>query len=353
MKKYGKRVLAALLVFVLALGMVGCTKEEKKDQKSQIEESAKSLSEAYGSEKDSVLLDASVLPAGDGGSDWTAIALAFSGTAKKEEEQAYLKRLEDYVAKTYKQSGTLSKVKATEYHRIALTMLALSGNPEKVKTSDGVINLVADGTWNFTGGSPGLQGANGLCYGLLLLDAGNYTNSRKPDLRKDMITELLTYQKKSGGFCIDNSLDPEVDITAMAIQALAPYRNEEMCKRANVDAGKLKKSIDAALSWLAGKETEKAEFLYDGTASSESISQVILALCAMGKDPKSDSTFTKKDTTLLDALSYFRTGNGMYLHEKTDEEESIMATYQALIAMEAVQKEQTEKRWIYDFTDRK
>ena len=37
------------------------------------------------------------------------------------------------------------------------------------------------------------------------------------------------------------------------------------------------------------------------------------------------------------------------LHEKADEEGSAMATYQAMIALEAVQKLRTEKKWIFDF----
>ena len=244
----------------------------------------------------------------------------------------------------------LSKVKATEYHRIALTMLALDGNPEKVKNASGkVIDLVADGTWNFTKGDPGIQGANGLCYALLMLDAGDYNNPKKPELRKKFITELLEYQKESGGFCIDNSLDPEVDITAMAVQALAPYYKEDKCKKEKLDAQKMKESIDAAVKWLAAQESDDAEFLYDNIASSESISQVILALCALERDPGKDETFTKKESTLLDALAKFRKEDGIYMHEKADEEGSAMATYQAMIALEAVQKLRTEKKWIFDF----
>lgn len=353
MRKYGKRLLAGILAFTLAVGSAGCAKEEtqvKKDLKSQIAQSAESLDTFYESQEKSVLLDESMLPAGDGTSDWTAVALTFSGKVDSKVQAAYLNRLQKYVEKAYEQGGGLSKVKATEYHRIALTMLALDGNPEKVKNASGkVIDLVADGTWNFTKGDPGIQGANGLCYALLMLDAGDYNNPKKPELRKKFITELLEYQKESGGFCIDNSLDPEVDITAMAVQALAPYYKEDKCKKEKLDAQKMKESIDAAVKWLAAQESDDAEFLYDNIASSESISQVILALCALERDPGKDETFTKKESTLLDALAKFRKEDGIYMHEKADEEGSAMATYQAMIALEAVQKLRTEKKWIFDF----
>ena len=173
--------------------------------------------------------------------------------------------------------------------------------------------------------------------------------TQNPELRKKFITELLEYQKESGGFCIDNSLDPEVDITAMAVQALAPYYKEGKCKKEKLDAQKMKESIDAAVKWLAAQESDDAEFLYDNIASSESISQVILALCALERDPEKDETFTKKESTLLDALAKFRKEDGIYMHEKADEEGSAMATYQAMIALEAVQKLRTEKKWIFDF----
>ena len=94
------------------------------------------------------------------------------------------------------------------------------------------------------------------CYALLMLDAGDYNNPKQPELRKKFITELLEYQKESGGFCIDNSLDPEVDITAMAVQALAPYYKEDKCKKEKLDAQKMKESIDAAVKWLAAQESD-------------------------------------------------------------------------------------------------
>ena len=48
-------------------------------------------------------------------------------------------------------------------------------------------------------------------------------------------------------------------------------------------------------------------------------------------------------------LAKFRKEDGIYMHEKADEEGSAMATYQAMIALEAVQKLRTEKKWIFDF----
>ena len=230
-------------------------------------------------------------------------------------------------------------------------MLALDANPEKVKNASGkVIDLVADGPWNFTKGDPGIQGANGLCYALLMLDAGDYNNPKKPELRKKFITELLEYQKESGGFCIDNSLDPEVDITAMAVQALAPYYKEDKCKKEKLDAQKMKESIDAAVKWLASLESDDAEFLYYNFASSESISQVILALSTYGIDCNKDARFQKKEKGLYDNLMEYYKKDGSFSH-LLDGDSDPMATDQAFCAMAAYSRFLNGKTSFFDMSD--
>lgn len=268
------------------------------------------------------------------------MVLAFSG--QKDAYADYLERLNQYVAKEYEQNGCLSEVKATEYHRISLTMLALGGDPTSIEASDGtVIDLVADGTWNFAGDSPGLQGANGLAYALLTLDAKKYEPSKDAgEIRQKLVEELLDYQLESGAFCLDRSLGGDVDITAMALQALAPYQ----------ETPKVQEAVERALSWLSGQLTEDAGFLCYGEGSAESSAQVILALCALGIDPEQDIDFQKNGKTMLDGLKQYRRKDGTYQHTAEDEEENIMATYQSLLALEAVQRLENGKGWIFDFT---
>ena len=122
MRKYGKRLLAGILAFTLAVGSAGCAKEEtqvKKDLKSQIAQSAESLDTFYESQEKSVLLDESTLPAGDGTSDWTAVALTFSGKADSKVQAAYLNRLQKYVEKAYERSAfTVSSSSRDITHRV-------------------------------------------------------------------------------------------------------------------------------------------------------------------------------------------------------------------------------------------
>ncbi len=333
MKKIWNRISACILIATVVLSGAACAGSNQKTTKNQplatqIRQSAESLKEE---------LKEDTLEAGSQTADWTAMVLTFAG---EKDEKKYLTELETYIAKQYKKQGCLSKVKATEYHRSALTILTLGGDPADVSAKGEDVNLIADGTWNFPGGSPGLQGSNGLIYALLMLDSKDY-ETEQPDLREQYISELLTYQKDSGAFCIDNSLSGDIDITAMALQALAPYQEQE-------NAGT---AVRKALDWLKSQMTARGTFQSSDGESAESSAQVILALCALGKDPDKDEQFIKNDQTLLDGLEEFRMKDGMYMHETSDDKENIMATYQSLLALEAVQTLKTEHRWIFDFTD--
>lgn len=319
-----KRTAVFILLAVMVLLQIGCG--QPKTLPDMIRQSAEALDNAQKEENTQT---------GSSLGDWTAMVCALSGDKKQPEK--YLTELERYIAQQYSENGNLSQVKATEYHRAALTILALGGDPADMEEDGEQVNLIADGTWNFPGGSPGLQGANGLIYALLTLDSKKYETPEK-GIREQYIEELLTYQKDSGAFCLDNSLDGDIDITAMALQALAPYMEKKNVKQA----------VDSALSWLEEELKDGSISGEDGSA--ESSAQMILALCALGKDPAEEERFVIKEQTLLDGLNTYRLKNGMYTHDNRERKENMMATYQSMLALEAVQKLRSEQRWIWDFT---
>lgn len=318
-----------IMVLIFSLLFSTCTYAAEDDLNSMIQASARSLKNSFESKEKNILSDEKILPAGNSASDWVAMVLAFAGESDAYEN--YLNRMEDYVAEQYQTQGYLDAIKATEYHRISLTMLALGGDPANIQTDNEKINLVADGTWNFYGGSPGEQGCNGLIYALLTLEAkDNFLSEEHESFREELINELLAYQDADGGFALNASFGADIDMTAMAVQALAPYQEQTNVKEAT----------EKALQWISEKIFE--------TTASESISQTLLALCAMGIDPDNER-FIKDNQTLLDELNRFRTEDGMYQHELQDETSNLVATYQALLALEAVQKLRTEGTWIFDF----
>lgn len=272
-------------------------------------------------------------PAGTSVCDWTAMALALTGS--EEDYDSYLRDLEAYVQSCYASDGGLDRIKSTTYHRIALVVLALGGDPEEF---GGGIDLIADGTYAFAGDSVGAQGLNGWIYALLALDAsGADVPENAKYTREDMVTAIVTAQEPDGGFGLMAGKS-DVDITAMALQALAPYQGDHP------------EVIEAGLAYLSGAMNDSCRFDAYGE-SAESSAQVILALCALGINPEMDSRFCRGSRTLLTGLDAFRQEDGTYGHTEEDAEGNYLATAQTLLALKAVQKLRAGEGWIFDFTD--
>lgn len=336
-----KKMIKKTVVLVCAIMLIlpqTVRAQETSDLQTKIAQTAQSFKAL--SNKNNMLSDKACVLAGTSGSDWIAMTLAFSG--ETDDFSTYLKELQAYVAQQYKEEGCLDTFKATEYHRIAMTMLALGGDPAAVNANGTTVNLIADGTYNFTGETLGQQGSNGISYALLALDSLNYEIPADAKFTREMMIEqLLAFQTEDGGFAMTGNENSDLDITSMAVQALAPYTEQE-----NVSV-----AVDAALSWLSENLTENGTFLAYDNESAESVAQAILALCAMGIDPEADERFINNGKSLMDGLESFRCENGMYMHTKADGIEDGMATYQSLLALEAVQKLRTNGTWILNFTD--
>ena len=330
MKKYLKKMIAAVLAVLMLAVPVRAVED--------ISRTAAGLS-GLGGRAGRLLARGEDFPAGTSICDWTAMALALSGS--EEDFDAYQKALCAYVEEAYEKSGELDRVKSTTYHRIALTVLALGGDPTAFgEKPDGTpINLIADGIYAFAGDSLGLQGLNGWIYALLTLDAsGVEVPAGAKFTRDEMIDAIICAQEPDGGFGLSSGAS-DVDITAMAIQALAPYAS---------DRGD---AVEAALSFLAKAMDENCRYSAYGNESAESSAQVILALCALGIDPAEDERFCRGGENLLTGLEAYRQPDGTYAHTPADGEGNYLATAQTLLALKAVQNLRNGQTWIFDFND--
>ena len=282
------------------------------------------------------LLTEENLPAGSSVSDWTALAMARAGIA--DDYEGYLSRLQSYVEQKYAENGGLHEVKATECHRIALAAAALGGDPTAFGTKpDGTsIDLVADGTYNWQGENElGAQGLNGWIFALLSMDAvGAEVPADARYSRESIVDTIVSAQLPEGGFSLGGS-DMDVDITAMALQALAPYQ------------GQYPEVIDAALNALSAAQLPSGGFESWGAQSSESCAQVILALCALDIDPETDERFQKVDGNVIDALLAFRLNDGSFAHQ-SDGAADAMASEQAMQALAAMALRQMGEGRFFD-----
>ena len=288
------------------------------------------------------ILSSELVAPGESVSDWIAIATGCSGNPVK--RNAYLKGLEEYVTAEYERNGCLHNIKATEYHRISLAVLALGGDPTAFgkDTSGEPINLIAEGTYNWDhSDSLGTQGLNGWIWALITIDAKYYDIPRDAIYtREDMINAILAAQTDEGGFGLSGG-SPDVDITAMALQALAPYYQND----ANVRA-----SVDRALGWLSAQQNDSGDFTSWGTGSAEGTAQTVIALCSLGIDPRTDMRFVKNSRSAMDGLLQYQTQSGMFKHSLGGEDD-VMATEQAALALIALERLDAKANRLYDFTE--
>ena len=163
-----------------------------------------------------------------------------------------------------------------------------------------------------------------------LMDQGDYIHL--------IVDTIVSAQLPEGGFALGGS-DMDVDITAMALQALARYRS-----RADVSA-----AVEAGLSCLSQMQEENGAFSSWGTESSESVSQVLTALTELGLS-LDDARFVKNGQTLEDVLLRFAQDDGSFAHTPEDGG-NLLATTQAFYALTALQRARDGKTSLYDMSD--
>ena len=228
------------------------------------------------------------------GSEWYAIALSKSDDYNFTEYKA---SLEAFV-------GSNDVRSATSRQKYALALLAVGSE------SDFITETMEN--------SIGEQGLMSYVYGLHLLNNGCTSTAHTV---KSVTEQILSMQLSDGGWAVmGDHGDP--DATAMTIQALAVYYNSDE----NVTT-----AIDIALQFLSDKQLENGGYKSMGKETSESISQVIIALSALGSDAESDARFIKNGNTLFSALEQFQFDDGSYCHE-INGEHNYTSTVQAFMA---------------------
>ena len=265
------------------------------------------------------------------GSEWLVIALARSG---RDVPDSYY----DSVVKAVQSAkGQLSDKKSTEYARTILALTAIGKDPTDVGGYDLLARLadMDDVTY---------QGINGAIFALLALDSGKYDVPAAAEggtqvTRDGLVAYILAQQLSDGGWALSGtSADP--DVTAMALQALAPYRTGDE----TVDA-----AVDKGVQLLSDMQLFDGGYSSWGTLNSESCAQVLIALATLGIDPVSDSRFVKNGLTVLDALLAYAVSGGF--RHTVDGEADAIATEQALCALTAYARLLDGKTALYDMTD--
>lgn len=281
---------------------------------------------------------------GSVGGEWAVLGLARSGYEVPEEYyEKYYAAVEAYV-KSLK--GNLHDKKYTEYSRIIVTLSSIGKDARDVGGYD-LTRALGDYDKTIW------QGMNGPIWALIALDSGNYPMPRNPDAEtqatRDMyIQRILDSQLSDGGWSLfggtpyatsgDGVSDP--DITGMALQALAKYQ----------DRPEVKKATEEALDCMSLMRDAKGGFSSWGTPNSESVVQMIVALCELGI-PLDDARFVKNGNTMLDNLMTFYIKGKGFLHTASGSGSNQMASEQGFYALVAAQRAQQGKDSLYRMDD--
>lgn len=255
---------------------------------------------------------------------------------------AYYEKVVAYVQKNMGADGVLVDPESrnptvTDNERIILALTAIGKDPANVGGKNLLTALQNKDIMKVTDTSN--TDINGLVMGLLALNSRNYTSDTSW-----LVQAILGQQNADGSWSASADTKPasDVDMTAMALQALAPYYKDGGNETVNT-------AVEKALSWLSGK-------YQSGYDSSESCAQVVIALSALNLDANTDARFTKtvegKTLSVLGNLLQYRVAeSGGFKHQFADKAVNEMATEQALCAMAAYARFTEKANALYDMTD--
>lgn len=276
--------------------------------------------------------------------EWAVLGLARAGVELSDAYiQAYYGKVVAYVQKNMGADGVLVDPEShnptvTDNERIILALTAIGKDPANVGGKNLLAALQDRNIMQVTNTSD--TDINGLVFGLLALNSGNYTQDSYW-----LVQAILTQQNADGSWSASADTKPasDVDMTAMALQALAPYCNEGGDTTVNA-------AVDKALQWLSAK------YKNTGYTSAESCAQVVVALSALQLNANSDSSFVKTvdgaPTSVLGDLLRYYLGEGQgFKHAASGMTADQKATEQALYAMAAYERYCRRTNALYDMTD--
>lgn len=276
--------------------------------------------------------------------EWAVLAEARGNVSASVWYDKYLSNIAKSVASMNgKLDNTSTQTKHTEYSRVILALTALGEDATKFTGSNGTVYNLVEPLFEKNGSTYRVseQGNNGTAFALIALDSGNYyDNATGTTARNAWIKSLCDAQINNGAWGIDTDFPgSNVDMTAMVVQALAPYCSTNATVKA---------AVDKAVKWLSAEYQKTGNY-----GSSESAAQVIVALSALGIDAKTDSRFQHNGISVLsNFLSYADPNSKGFLHDKQPNSTvNQMASEQAAYTLVAYDRYVNGSKRLYDMSD--
>lgn len=202
------------------------------------------------------------------------------------------------------------------------------------------------------------QGNNGTIWALIALKSNPaYEIPEDPSAVQQNSEELLVkkvvgMQCQDGGWTMMGTTG-DSDMTGMAMQALASYYNKDGYE--DVTA-----AIDKGLAWIEKNQLSSGGFGTMKTETSESVAQIITALCGVGIDCGEDARFIKNGKWPMTGLFQYYMPEGGFMHVAADAGNNGggaggiidgMATEQGLYATVAYRRFLDGETFLYDMSD--
>jgi len=246
--------------------------------------------------------------AGSPADDWTAFALARAGRSLP---AAFLMRFERDLTEERLR-------RATDYARAVLVADAAGLNvrqagPRQIDLPAALANYPALAE----------EGVHAAAFALMALDAAGYGASPSDAWTRSKLIRLLLDRRAPEGGWAHAPGGSDVEVTAIVLNALAPYYelNPEV-----------RRAADGALKWLSSVQLANGGF--GRPESAEAAAQVVLALASLGIDPASDPRFVKAGQSVLGRLLEFQLADGTFMHRQGGSSDSL-ASVHALLALTA------------------
>jgi len=274
-----KKLTALLLIFALLFTLPAAAAAEGSEPEQTLTSVLEGILGYYSSTGKQELLSGPLTEAPAAGAQWYVLALkrlepGLNGSA-------YRSALEAYVAE---QTG----LPASTRELLALTLLAVGSDSDFITaTAEEAI---------------GAQGLMSYIFGLHLLTNGVVCEKHN---KEDLVKQIMELQLDDGGWAIMGA-NADSDVTAMTIQCLAPYYENDP---------QVHDGVEKALTLLSVQQLDSGNYMSLGVENPESTAQVIIALASLGIDPLTDERFIRNGTNLLQAMEIFRQADGTYAHE--------------------------------------
>jgi LPXTG-motif cell wall-anchored protein len=211
----------------------------------------------------------------------------------------------------------------TDAEKYTLGILAAGGDPTNISG----YNLVQ----NIYNGDVTKQGTNGEVYALISLGSTDFPIPSSATWTKEkLINQLLNTQQQDGHWSLNTTdSSSDIDITAMVLAALAPYK----------DQTEVKDHISKALEYLS------SQYLASKVDNSSTAAQIVLALSSLGIDGNG-STFIKDNVSIMQYLMSFQQNDGGFGY-KAGNTSDTFSTPQAFEALAAYQMYKGAKGYLY------